>query len=341
MLSKIKPIIMLTTMLLCVILSSCGEDQLKAQSFTESNFQSTRIRQYAVVNDISCIKFSYINENNRLDSLSNVELPVLSLYDYSMYSVKSDGVHLYMNGRYFGFDENDELMRKKIIFKINIADGTVIPLVYIDSLSKVRNNDSLNIHDNYLYFFLEKEDSLNDVCRVSLDGGDIEILTNNTDDIYIGVFFADNGKTYYNGKFYCTMKESGDLEVFDPDAPDETEKLNVDICSGRYLIKDEKIYYVKYIPLVIGYDTENGLDSINTTQGKVFVYDIATGKDKLLVENSELDVLSILDVNDEVVLVHANTNDAILGYNLGNGEGTYWYMRIKDGEIFEITQEEQ
>ncbi len=115
----------------------------------------------------------------------------------------------------------------------------------------------------------------------------------------------------------------------------------MDVCSVRYLIKDEKIYHVKYIPLVIGYDTENGLDSINTTQGKVFVYDITTGEDKLLVENSELDVLSILNANDEVVLVHSNTNDAILGYNLGNGKGTYWYMRIKDGEIFEITQEEQ
>ena len=345
--------------------ASC-KDELKPQKFIGSEAYDNRISRYTVVDGISCLDLNFINDKNRFEPLPNVTLPVRSLVDYQIYSTCTDGKYLYMNGNYLGFDENEKIVRKKLIYRVNVNDGDVKTLVSAQLPSSYRNNHSMAVNNGYLYFFLEKENSLNDVCRVSIDGGDVEKLTNNQDEIYTGIFFADNGKVYYhksdlnlyeavdgsfesgkivrenvytityeNGIFYCKL-ENGDFVMFSQDSPEDEQLIDIDIYMGRYLIKNGKIYYMNYLPKVLGFDAEHNVESVNTTQGKVFVYDIASGKDELLVENSELDVLSILDINDEVVLVHANTNDAILGYSYGNGEGTYWFMRISDGSIFQI-----
>ena len=346
--------------------ASC-KDSLKPQKFIGSEAYNNRISRYTVVDGISCLDLNFINDKNRFEPLPNVTLPVRSLVDYQIYSTCTDGKYLYMNGNYLGFDENEKIVRKKLIYRVNVNDGDVKTLVSAQLPSSCRNNHSMAVNNGYLYFFLEKENSLNDVCRVSIDGGDVEKLTDNQDEIYTGIFFADNGKVYYHksdlnlyeavdgsfesgkivrenvytityekGIFYCRL-ENDDFIMFSQDSPENAQTIAIDnMCGSRYLVRDGKIYYMKNLPKSLGFDTENNVESINSTQGKVFVYDIAAGTDELLVENPELDVLSILDINDEVVLVHANTNDAILGYSYGNGEGTYWFMRISDGSIFQI-----
>ena len=351
---------------LATFLVACDKMTISEQSFERSHTMRNQVSTYTALNGTSYIGTNGISKDNHIEPLENIELPVPSLIDYEIFSTMTDGKFLYINGAYFGIDEAEKPVRKKLIYRIDVNEGEVTTLVSEKLPSSGRNNNSMAVNNGYLYFFMEKEDMLNDVCRVSIDGGDVEKLTDNQDEIYTGIIFADNGKVYYsksdlnlyeavdgnfesgkivrenvytityeNGMFYCKL-ENGDFIMFSQDSPENEQMIDIGIYMGRYLIKNGKIYYMKYLPKVLGFDAEHNVESVNTTQGKVFVYDIASGKDELLVENSELDVLSILDVNDEVVLVHVNTNDAILGNSYGNGEGTYWYMRIKDGNIFEI-----
>ena len=346
--------------LLCLIwIVSCGNNSFyKPEIYTPVNLIKNSPNHYCFVNGKNYIDFCVLSDDGKLDYISETIPPNEYQVDTVVRGMTAEDEMLYYYTRDYRIAEDGQIIKKTIIYKFDAINNEIYKLDDWDTLKSEHNNSSIQIYENYLYFFKSNEYGSNDICRINKNGGEFEKLTDNHDSIYTGLFFFDDSVYYqkdlmlykttmdnlkngellfenistielYNGYFYCKDSKSGSFYRIDPKDSESVETLITDMYGSYYIIKDDIIYYSVYDPTEIGINKYSNITIYNETQGKIYAYNISTGEKKLFFQDKNMMFRTLLNINDDSILVKAYTNEQAV--NSENGVPQEYYIVPLDG----------
>jgi hypothetical protein len=331
-------------------------------NFEPINFYSNQAKHYCMINDKHYFDLNVMSEDGTINKISD-NIPYGNPFNANIYGIATDGEYLYCHAWNLQINKNLANERKLGLYKIDVNKKTVEPLYEWETPDYISNSYSITFEGEYIYFFMSIGNT-NDLCRIKKDGTDFEKLTNNKEDtIYNGIFFVNdqvfyhkNSKLYkttinnidsgimiyenlytielYKGYFYCTTpslyNECYEFIRIKADAPTAVELLINDMCGDSYIIKDDIIYYAKYDPIVIAKNSQ-GLETKNSSQGQIYMYNINTKENKKLFQNREINFDKIYNINDTSIIARANTNTQLIDSAEQGGLYIDYYIIPLDG----------
>lgn len=358
------------TFILCItVLISCSEKKTTTYSFEfpPIDFNTNRIYQkdFTFINGESFIRHGKLYNSGIIDYIAENCPDIVSQVDLTVYSTITDGEYLYCYTKYFGPTHSGDIERKMIIYKIDVVHLTASILAEWIPPTSGRGNCNMSFHSNYLYFFKSNDFGSNDICRIDVNGGMVETLTNNNSDLYTCLYFDEDVAYYqkgsvfyqstldnyttgiilkegiaanelYNGFLYYTKANDSSLYRF-PLTDNSTEEVVLtDLFGTCWFLRDNEIYYCTNNNVVLSTDDEQ-YPIINRTGGKIYKYNISSQEHSLVYENDTLDIRCIMNINKDVIFVQAYTNDHLLGKTMSNGYEECYFLPLNGSYPILIT----
>ena len=326
----------------------------------EANLDSNVASKHCVCKGKIYIDKYVLDENNKFvlvdDALSS------GTNDITIDSLTSDGEYVYYLVSDIALTEEGMDLDGKILR----WDGSeMLEIARWDRPLSGSNNRSMKRSGDYIYFFRENDIGSNYVCRVRYDGGEVEALCENNNDInYTGIYFIDDSVyVQYNRNLYKTdlehlspadlsedkmilskvqriflqderfyyvryMDDSITTNLYSilPDGGDETLILE-NINEMSLVFVDNNIYFSYYDPEEIGRVMVDGEEKIvyNQTHGSIYCYDIAPGNITDVAIDLDIVFDQIYNVSDSCILAEAYTNEQYVAESSGH---TRQYMLV-------------
>ncbi len=231
------------------------------------------------------------------------------------------------------------------------------------------NNRSLKLQGEYIYFFCENSNGSNNICRVNIDIGGTETLSeNNTETLYTGIFFIggdvlvqygnnlyrtdlehlsaleltaerlliENIRRMYmnDGSIYfIRASENNDMmNMYSFDLTDNEEKLLIEnVSSILFQFIGDNIYYAKPDLEEIGRVMIDGKETIvyNQYHGSLYRYNISSGETNAVVNDFDIVFDELYNVSDDYILALAYTNEQYV--SAVNGASPQYMLVPTDG----------